>query len=333
MKIVYLRPKSGFITELRSDTLWGLICWGIRNVFGNTALERVLESFIENIPEFLISSAFPYKKYGNEIIQYFPKPILPVKPYENDSTDPDKKNKLQKSIDEKKNKKKALIGFNHYQKLINKQITLEKAIIDTDNIKIESISVTHNTIDRLKGATLKKDGIGQLFHKDELFLINNSEKESEETGLFFLIKGNSEKVDAALRWLSHVGFGGDRNTGKGHFEVHVSDFVIQEPIDFNAITTLSLYYPSQNKDELSKFKLSPLFNYQLEKRQGYMSFLKYTNFDKPEIIMFKEGSVFPSIPYFDYYGENKVLKEKNIDDGIYHPVYQYGYGFMVKMKI
>lgn len=333
MKIVYLKPKSGFITELRSDTLWGLLCWGIRNVFGNPTLEKVLESFNENKPEFLISSAFPYKKYENEIIQYFPKPILPVKPYEIDSTSIDKKNKLQKSIDEKKNKKKVLIGFNHFQKLINKQISLENAIIETEHIKLESLSVTHNTIDRLKGATLKKDGVGQLFHKDEFFLANNSENEFDETGLFFLINGNSEKVEAALRWLGHVGFGGDRNTGKGHFEVHVSDFYIQEPNDYNAITTLSLYHPSKNKNELSKYKFSPLFNYQLEKRQGYMSFMKYKNFDKPETIMFREGSVFPAILDLVHFGENKVLKEKNSEAGVFHPVYQFGYGFMIKMKI
>lgn len=242
MRIVYLKPKSGFITELRSDTLWGLICWGIRNVFGNSTLERVLKSFNKNNPEFLISSAFPYKESENEIIKYFPKPILPVKPYENDPTTLDKKAKLQKSINDKKNKKKGLIGFYQFQKLINNQISLEEAIIETEQIKLESISVTHNTIDRLKGATLKKDGVGQLFHKHEYFLSKNSENDSEESGLFFLINGNSEKVEAALRWLSHVGFGGDRNTGKGHFEVKVSDFTIQEPKDFNAITTLSQCY-------------------------------------------------------------------------------------------
>ena len=333
MKIVYLKPKSGFITELRSDTLWGLLCWGIRNIFGNSTLETVLESFNENSPEFLITSAFPYKKSGNDIVQYFPKPFLPVKSFENDLTAIDNKTKLQKSIDEKKNKKKALLSFNQFQRLINKQISLENAIVEAEQIKLKSVSVTHNTIDRIKGSTLMKDGVGQLFHKDEFYIANNSDNENDETGLFFLIKGNSEKGESALRWLSHVGFGGDRNTGKGYFNTEIEDFSINEPSDFNAVTTLSLYYPSQIRDELRKYKYSPFFNYQLEKRQGFMSFLKYKNFDKPETIMFKEGSVFPSIPEFKHYGENIVLKEKDVDAGILHPVYQYGYGFMIKLKI
>lgn len=332
MKIVYLKPKSGFITELRSDTLWGMICWGIRNVYGNSILEKVLESFNENNPEFLISSTFPYRKSESKLEQFFPKPILPVNPYEKDLS-PDRKSKLEKSIKDKKNKKKNLIAFTQYQQLINNEINLENAIYESGNIKLESVSITHNAIDRLKGATLKKDGVGQLFHKEEYFIEDNSASENVETGLFFLIKGNSEKVEAALRWLGHVGIGGDRNTGKGHFEIKISDFEITEPEDFNAVTTLSLYFPSKNKEELSKFKFSPFFNYHLERRQGYMSFFKYKSFDKPETIMFKEGSVFPAIPDYEFYGENKILKEKNEDDGLFHPVYQFGYGFMIKMKI
>lgn len=333
MRIIYLKPRSGFITELRSDTLWGMICWGIRNVYGNEVIEELLNTYINDMPEFIITTAFPYRKEKGKILLYFPKPLFPIEPYIYNSRFSDEKERLERNIVDKKNKKKPFLNHTAFQKLINKECTLEDAIQQTESINIDSVSVTHNTIDRFKGATLNKDGVGQLFHKDEFFFRNNSENDFEEAGLFFLIKGNSDKAEAAMRWLSHVGLGGDRNTGKGYFDLEFGDFNIDEPENYNAVVNLSLYYPSIQKNELSFFKDSHFFNYQLEKRQGYMGFLKYAHFEKPETQMFKEGSVFPVISNLEFYGNIKTLKEKNIIKNIPHSVYQFGFGFMIKIKI
>lgn len=333
MKIVCLRPKSGFITELRSDTLWGLICWGIRNVYGNKTLETTLETFNNNKPEFQLSSCFPFVTVDNKPKLFFPRPCLPLKSYEKISKNISAKEKIETNIKEKKNRKIGYIEVDSFEKLANKKITLENAIENSFPPGLVSTDITHNTIDRIKGGIVKKNGVRQFFHIDE-YLIDNDQKDGKnETGLFFLIKGDSTKVEAALRWFSHVGFGRDRNTGKGHFKINVGEFKLNEPSDFNAVTNLSLYFPSQKNKELELFKIDPLFNYQLEQRQGYLGFLKYRDTEKPVTTMFKEGSVFPAVSGKEIYGENLVVKEKDENAGLFHNVYQYGYGFMVKMKI
>jgi CRISPR-associated protein Csm4 len=77
LKIIYLKPLGGYKTELRSDTLWGLLCWGIRHLYGEKRLESFLSSYTEGSPEWIISSTFPYKQDGNRRIPFFPKPFLP----------------------------------------------------------------------------------------------------------------------------------------------------------------------------------------------------------------------------------------------------------------
>ncbi|PIY05232.1 MAG: hypothetical protein COZ21_04540, partial [Bacteroidetes bacterium CG_4_10_14_3_um_filter_31_20] len=74
--------------------------------------------------------------------------------------------------------------------------------------KPETESVTHNRIDRIKGGTLKINEADQLFHSTEMYFANENEGEIKHgAGLFFLAKGNIEKLKTALRWLSHVGIG------------------------------------------------------------------------------------------------------------------------------
>ena len=103
MKIVYLYPQSGFKTELRSDTLWGLICWAIRNLYGNDALENFIQSYNTGKPEFVISSTFPFMQENKEITEFFPRPFLPAKPFDINSI---KNQEITKSIEDASDRKK-----------------------------------------------------------------------------------------------------------------------------------------------------------------------------------------------------------------------------------
>lgn len=332
MKIIYLKPKSTFRTDLRSDTLWGMICWAIRNVYGNSELENFLQSYIENKPEFIISSTFPYLNINEQNLLFLPKPIIQEKFVDQGSL-PRKEN-IKKAEQRKKIKKIQFLDYNNYINIIsgNTQLTeVLNNIVNRNDVSkspaLKSESITHNTVDRLKGGSLiLKDG-GQLFHVDEFYFDINPDK-NEKAGLFFLVKGNTDKLEGALRYLEHIGIGGDRNIGKGYFEIKIEDFDFEEPKDYNVVTNLSLYYPT--KEELATFEGNKLFNYKLEERQGYMSFLKHKNFDKPATMMFKEGSVFPVIDK-DVYGINTIVKNKS-ESQLFN-VYQYGIGFMIKMKI
>ena len=61
--------------------------------------------------------------------------------------------------------------------------------------------------------------------------------------------------------------------------------------------------------------------------------MKYQKFDKPPTIMFKEGSVFPVNSEHIKYGSNLIVKQKDETKWLFHNVYQYGLGFMIKIKI
>ncbi len=337
MKIIYLYPQGGFKTELRSDTLWGLICWAIRNIYGNEELENFIQSYNTDKPEFIISSTFPFLQENNVITEFFPRPLLPAKAFDLNNQKKDISENIREATARKKFKKLIYINKQTFEDIIN-------GITDNDSLfeanknkqikspKYLSQTITHNTIDRIKGGTLQKDNSGQLFHITELFFDNDDNSDSSR-GLFFLVEGQTEKFEAALRLLTHFGYGGDRTTGKGFFKFIIRDFVLNQPKDFNALTNLSLYYPEQKTKELDLYKNKRLFNYQLENRQGYVSFLKYNKFDKYSTTMFKEGSVFPVVAASikQIYGYNRIVKDKS--ENTPHNVFQYGIGFMIKMNI
>ena len=339
-KIIYLTPQSTFITDLRSDTLWGIICWAIRNLYGNKELESFINSYQSEKPEFIISSAFPFTINKNEDkIPCFPRPILPLKKFMPPDINKTTSEKVADVSLRKKIKKVTLLKKELFEKYINGSLNNDYIISaikdEVQSIfppKLETESITHNRINRIKGGTLKIDEADQLFHSTEMYFANENEGEIKHgAGLFFLAKGNIEKLKTALRWLSHVGIGGDRSTGKGFFKFEVEDFSLNEPADYNSVTNISLYYPA--KEELQLFKNNMYFNYQLEERQGYIGFLKYQKFDKLPTMMFKEGSVFNAINNHIQYGSNTIVKLADEKAGLFHNVYQYGLGFMIKMKI
>jgi len=75
VKVIYLQPRSAWRAELRSDTLWGLLCWGVRYIWGESKLRNMIGQFDSGRPPFLISSAFPFREEKGEKTLYLPKPI------------------------------------------------------------------------------------------------------------------------------------------------------------------------------------------------------------------------------------------------------------------
>ena len=314
-KIIYLKPRTTFRTVLRSDTLWGTLCWAIRNIYGETSLL----DFITKTP-FVISSTFPYLENGENKTRFFPYPKVYKKPM---VIDPELSftEKLKKAAKRKRQKKASLwLTEVDFQKFIKGE-GFEKS---ADEIlpKQQSIVVTRNRIDRLKGGSLKIGETGQLFHIDEIYL------EQMNAGLFFLAKGEDlTLLEGALRYLNHIGIGGDRSTGKGHFEIsEPEDYPnIEEPKDAEYMTNLSLYYPDDK--ELVNFQ-SKDFTYQLEDRQGRLGFLSFKNVEKSALLFFSEGAVLPYLKQ-NTWGQNPIVDTKMKLD---HSVYHYGHGFMIKMN-
>lgn len=77
MKQIYLRPRGGGRPSLRSDTLFGLITWGVREVYGPASVERFLAPMRRDPAEapLAITSAFPFIENSGERVHFFPRPL------------------------------------------------------------------------------------------------------------------------------------------------------------------------------------------------------------------------------------------------------------------
>lgn len=320
MKIVYLKPRSSYRTELHSDTLFGLLCWGIRQVFSATDLENLLNGFRSGKPPFLISSAFPYRETDGGRLYFLPRPIL--KPAHVKIDDPSKAQR------QKEFKGQRWVDVRAFQKFLD-GIMDEKEYYESGEWDqkgapgFKKADVLHNTIDRLSGTTGGTGG--NLFQLPETFV-------EEGGGLYFLVRGeNAAMLEGALGFLSHMGMGGDSALGKGRFEVEVGDATLfSEPEDATHFVTLSLYHP--RKTEVEAYREGDAW-YDLTMRKGKVGghFLHAPDFWKRTVPMFVEGSTFPRTPEVRFYGDNPVVKR--VADGLPFDVQHYGYAFDVGMKV
>jgi CRISPR-associated protein Csm4 len=64
-----ITPRSAFGTPLLGDTLFGQLCWAIRNRQGEARLTALLEAYTDGHPFLVVSDAMP--------AGYVPRPSLP----------------------------------------------------------------------------------------------------------------------------------------------------------------------------------------------------------------------------------------------------------------
>lgn len=326
--IVYLKPvgAGGYKADLRSDTLWGALCWAIRALYGDEALTKVLASYSseDKADAFFLSSAFPWAEEDGDKVCFFPSPFLPMKQAEVlldvETMTP---NEVKNAVRRQKKVQKRISSFisrSHFEYIINGS---SRTFPPKSSPTIINRPMTHNTIDRLKGSTLTLNDSGQLFHTEEKFI------EGEHSGLFFLLKGNMEYVTPALRFLENEGIGGDRSNGKGRFEISAPEaFEIKTPEDANALVTLSVYHPAPNDLALWRQGDERLLNYRIEERLGRTQLQRQYLHDRV-FMGFKEGSVFPGLNSSAFYGQNKITGKHSAD----FDIHRYGFGFMVEAKI
>lgn len=344
--IAYLYPHSTFRGELRSDTLWGIICWGIRFLYGKEELKSLLAEYEGDKFPFVISSAFPfYEEEKGKQKLFFPRPYLPQR----ELLKKEERGEGIKGLSErKKSKKIGFISSETLKKLCEgEKLDVIQAAINAENIipVIETGASTHNTLNRLTNVTLEKEGQGQLFHTDEKYVsIPKKEEDNKEkkycSGLFFLIRSEKhwDKIQAVLRWLAHTGIGGDRNIGKGFFDIEHSEWKTPPPanaVKSNAYMSLSLFMPNATEIEvLNNNKDHQFLNYQITFRKGFVGNGTQNFYDKKNLAAFVEGSVFPCEMRGEIKDAGLVTKEEEKKGRkLPYPIYQNGCAFMIPITI
>lgn len=327
-KIVYLKPRNSFKNPLRSDTLFGSLCWAISMIHGNQKLDDLLKGYHEKdlaFP-FFISSAFPYLIKEENPICFLPLPIEPVKT--TDVIADSFKNERLKLRQWKKAGKRTYTNVEHFEYSYCSGKAPNLVAVAP---KIEVLPITHNTIDRVIGGTLSINDHGQLFHTNEYFLKpKQANKQKQQAGLYFLLKGDDQLLEGPLRFLEHYGIGGDRSTGRGRFDISaIKDFELKEPDEANAVMALSLYYPTEKERTFYQNVEDRVLNYKLVERKGWKALQKGSQ--KLPHLLFKEGSLFPPLPWNEdlLYGESP---KAGVHDAGYD-ITRYGFGFMIKIKI
>ena len=362
MKIVYLKPLGGYATELRSDTLWGTLCWGVKHLWGNGALTQFTEAAAAGQPEFVVSSAFPYKQYGTERIPFFPNPLLlPPTQSKQDATAALENARLLKRFKaieyvEGTDFVSILRGELRAEGLMerlrqqyrDRLIAIEEkreylpSPQDRDRSApvLEEYSMTHNTINRRRGGTLERLGednepAGQLFHAGECYWSDPySDGKTPNTGIFFLVEGDASKLEPLLMFLRHWGFGADRSTGKGFFDASIQDFSLPEVElgQANALVNLSLWCPTEAELHAIDGSNGPK-QYRVETRCGYVgrhdAYLR-----KHPVRYFKEGSILPLVSdenqQHRYRG--RLVEQTQCSKLLPHKVWDNGLGLVVRMR-
>ena len=154
-----------------------------------------------------------------------------------------------------------------------------------------------------------------------------------ESGLYFLVQGNTEMLEKALKILSIEGIGTDRNVGYGFFDFSKDELSIELPKLANHQVSLSLFIP-ESKDQLNKLMESEDVAYDFTRRGGWITTFPYTTLRKNAIYGFQPGSVF-SLKDDDCSVIGKIvnLKPEIGEMTPDHPVWRNGKAIMLPMYI
>lgn len=326
---VYIKPLSPLPHSLHSNKIFGAICVGIRNVYGEKEVVGMLDEFRDNNPPFILSSMFPFvydRDDENRKHHFFPEPITEplelggdeIERYYGDLKQYKKIKYLHQELFNE-----LIVGKTDEKNLINRPDGGDVKIVNKDylvrretnmsdrDFSIKTQDTPHNVLNRLSNAS-------DDFYYTKGVRFTNS-------GLFFLIRffddTYKENVASALRFIEDRGFGGDISSGHGQFRIDDDEVInefngIEEPKEGNGFTTLSLYSP---KDELGLFDKDNMW-YDLVNIHGKCS----DGMMKKSIRMFVEGSTFPLLKDKKFYGKIADVRDNP-------EVVEYGYAFPIKM--
>ena len=221
---VTLTPLSAFATPMKGDTLFGQLCWAIRNRLGETHLNACLEAYTHDRPFAVLSDAFPEG--------FLPLPKLPSGfycPIEGE--------------DRKAIKKRSWLPVHAIEKPID--VWLENAMTPAAIAAGYSKGLSnlskkhpqpHNSINRQTNTT-GKDGFAPYSIEQEWFIPG-----LRWTVYLLLDTGrlSAEDCHQCLSDIGAIGFGRDASIGLGKFSVDAFNSVsLPEQQSSNACLTLA----------------------------------------------------------------------------------------------
>ncbi|MBS3965076.1 MAG: CRISPR-associated protein Csm7 [Methylomonas sp.] len=197
-----LHLQSAFATPLKGDTLFGQLCWALRNRFGEDRLTELLAGYTQGQPFAVVADALPQG--------WLPLPKLPGSHY-----DP------IEGADRKALKKRAWLAEDDVTQPLRRWLSHAKSAADIAG-KSDSLGHTrsqpHNTINRQTNTT-GENGFAPFSIEQQWFVPGLA------WTLYLLLDENRLSADdcrLCLTDIGQIGFGRDASIGLGKFAL--SDF-------------------------------------------------------------------------------------------------------------
>jgi len=313
-----LTPKSGWATPLQADTIFGHLCWQIKQSEGEEVLEKFLAA-MEKSPIFTLSNGFPF--------DYIPRPILAddfIKECVGDKT------KMGEEFDAIKDfsKKTRLIKINElsgYQNSfgadgnakIARMKKLNEAVKDMPAIK--NGRGFHAAINRFSSTTDDEE------HAPFAVPCQYLDAKDGDGSLWILIKVFDEsllkeyQIKDRLKQVFEGGYGKKKSVGLGCFDADDwKEVKFCENENGTNIVLLSNFVPADGDPYQGMYDIFVKYGKLGEER----SIAGGQNFYKKPIVMIKECASFNEAR--EYVG--RMIKDICADTKVVH----YGYGFALK---
>lgn len=293
--ILTLKQKSGLLSELQSDTIYGHFCWRLKERFGEGKLTEFISIYQNDNPVFTISDGL--LQVNGEI--RFPRPYIFTKP----EIKVNKEEKVLEFVKRKVNKERNYLT-----------ITELNSFLKTGEVKIEE---KNETISNQKKPKKSKPPINETLRvsvqidrstfgsaEGRLFSYNPIYTR-EDVSYIVMIKVIDEEAykffecESILLDVFRVGFGKKKSSGYGQFEVgNITEFILlEEPDNANAFVVLGNYLPDEKEN------ISPI-GYDINTKYGKLGeeLSQTENPFKNPITFFTAGSCFKVESIKDFYG-------------------------------
>lgn len=253
-----LRPASAFGTPLVGDTLFGHLCWMLREGFGNARLKELLDGYTSGRPFAVLSDAF--------VSGFVPKPHLPDFVTGRES-DPAQRKELRQKI--------WLPASEAHLPLSQ---WLHAAVAQDRSSRAKSEVLVQNTINRLTGTTgtamfaprqVERTGFPAAARLDIYAVLDEQ-------------RMDSDTLIEAMRNIGHHGYGRDATTGLGKFEMLDSGEQSWPNSRSNVVMTLAPCAPDPERLDAARCFFEPLTRFG---RHGNIAVLRGQPFKLPLLMM------------------------------------------------
>lgn len=316
-----IRTRSAFATHLRGRTLWGHLCWAIRESRGEDALREFLDAHRGSIPPVALGDPMPAGWVHRPILAPMDARSRAAFASEQQGRDP-----LALSSKLKRLKRRTFLPLQTFQEIACTGLSEEKvtrALLDLEEDDAtrppEPFFQPHVSLDRASGHALK----GQLF-AEEVHFHQTPKGEGRAYEIWAHLQGfEPERLAGLLRMVGITGYGQNASTGRGQFEAEYLGPLEWPVADADAGMALGAFSP--HADDPTEGAWNTRTHYGrvgnvYSAHQAHMDQGRATPFKKPQLLL-TAGSVLhgPPRPVFGRLIE-KVHRLPQVVDAGFAPV-------------